>query len=93
MSGGDALVLDGPVTIETVPDLVNRIPAHLDSGTRQVDFSRVTDVDSAAVALALEWQRLAATRNVQITLCNVPEALRNLANLYGVTDLLAPPAS
>lgn len=92
MSGGDALFLEGPVTVETVPALVGSIPSQLNSGTRRIDFSRVTAVDSAAVALALEWQRNAAARNVTIALANVPEALRKLANLYGVTDLVAPPA-
>ena len=92
MSDGEALFLEGPVTIETVPALVGRIPSQLNSGTRRIDFSRVTEVDSAAVALALEWQRIAAAHNVTIALANVPEALRNLANLYGVTDLVAPPA-
>lgn len=93
MSEGDALMLEGPVTIKTVPALVAQIPLHLNAGVRRIDFAKVSDVDSAAVALALEWQRHAASRNVPVALLNVPEALRNLANLYGVTDLITSPAA
>lgn len=89
MSDAGALVLEGPVNIHTVPGLVESIPSHLEAGVRTIDFTRVTEVDSAAVALALEWRRSAAAGNFQITLSNVPETLRNLANLYGVADLLA----
>jgi ABC-type transporter Mla MlaB component len=48
----------------------------------------VTDVDSAAVALAIEWLRQAAVKNIPIELTNLPVVLRNLANLYGVANLL-----
>jgi len=93
MSDSGTLLLEGPVTIHTVPDMVARIPSQLNAGVRAVDFARVTDVDSAAVALALEWQRKASEQRVSIALSNVPEVLRNLAELYGVTDLLTPSAA
>lgn len=90
MSDGGVLVLQGPVNIHTVPGLVQSIPSHLRAGVRKIDFSHVTEVDSAAVALALEWRRSAVAGKVQVSLFNVPEALGNLANLYGVADLLEP---
>jgi len=93
MTQGEALILEGPVNIHTVPVLVGQIPSLLNSGVRRVDFSKVTQVDSAAVALALEWQRLASARNLPISFLNVPETLQNLANLYGVTDLITPSAA
>lgn len=85
---GEVLLLDGAVTIGTVPDLVDAISEHLTQGVKQVDLSRVTEVDSSAVALLLEWQRQAAGRGATLGWTGVPAALQNLANLYGVQELL-----
>lgn len=85
---GEMLLLDGVVTIGTVPDLVDAISEHLAKGAKQVDLSRVTEVDSSAVALLLEWQRQATGRGATLSWTGVPAALKNLANLYGVQELL-----
>lgn len=85
---GDILRVDGALTIETVPGLVDAVSDHLAQGAGQIDFSGVTDVDSAAVALTIEWLRQAAARSMPLELTNLPVVLRNLANLYGVADLL-----
>ncbi len=87
-SDGETLRVEGALTIETVPGLVDAIGDHLEQGARRIDFSGVTDVDSAAVALAIEWLRQAAVKNILIELTNLPVVLRNLANLYGVANLL-----
>jgi len=85
---GDALILEGPVTLATVPELVNAGEDHFRQGARVVDFRQVTDVDSAAVALALEWLRQARRNNTDLRLVNLPTAMTNLAKLYGVSELL-----
>ena len=90
---GGTLVLEGAVTVETVPELVEQIAPHLKSGVNRVDFSRVANIDSAAVALALEWRRQAESASIPLALTNLPDVMRNLANLYGVADLLAAPDS
>ena len=87
---GDTLQVEGAVTVNTVPALVGAIAEHLQAGANKIDFSGVAEVDSAAVALALEWQRQAASRNLPLSLVNVPEAMKNLANLYGVAALMEP---
>jgi len=87
---GDVLFLQGAVTVETVPGLVDAIGDHLRQGAHTIDFSLVAEVDSAAVALALEWQRQAGQLKSVLSLANVPEAMKNLANLYGVSDLMEP---
>lgn len=87
---GDVLFLQGAVTVNTVPDLVDAIGDHLRLGVHTIDFSQVAEVDSAAVALALEWQRQAAQQKNVLSLANIPEAMKNLANLYGVSDLMEP---
>lgn len=85
---GDTLIVEGPVTLRTVPALAGAAEEHFRAGARRVDFSGVTEVDSSAVALALEWQRQASRDNLTLRLENLPAAMQNLARLYGVSDLL-----
>lgn len=85
---GDSLVLEGAVTLDTVPALIGAVEEHLQKGALVVDFRNVTEVDSAAVALALEWQRRAAENKTSVRLANLPTAMQNLAKLYGVSELL-----
>ncbi|HEY6865070.1 MAG TPA: STAS domain-containing protein [Burkholderiales bacterium] len=84
----DRLVVEGPVTLDTVPELAAGLEAQLGTGDAVVDFGGVTDVDSSAVALVLEWRRQAEVRGVSLRVANAPEALQNLARLYGVLELL-----
>jgi len=85
---GDSLVLEGAVTLDTVPGLIGAVEEHLGQGARVIDFRNVTEVDSAAVALALEWLRRAAESKTGLRLVNLPAAMQNLAKLYGVSELL-----
>jgi len=57
-------------------------------GQHVIDFSGVTAVDSAAVAVLLAWQREALESTITLSFINVPEMLQNLINLYGVAELL-----
>ena len=84
----DSLVLEGAVTLDTVAAMVGAVEEHLRQGARVVDFREVTEVDSAAVALALEWLRHAEESKTGLRLTNLPAAMQNLAKLYGVSDLL-----
>jgi len=85
---GEVLIMNGAITIETVPSLVDVISDHLVQGATQVDLSRVAEVDSSAIALLLEWQRQAAGQGATLSWTGVPADLQNLANLYGVQELL-----
>ena len=90
---GDRLLFDGAVTIGTVPALLEQCRALLAPGVAVLDFKGVTEVDSAAVALALECLREARRRKLALSLANLPEAMQNLAELYAVSELLqADPA-
>lgn len=54
----------------------------------QVDFSAVTDIDTAALSLLMEWQRRAIASNRKIVFTHLPESLHSLATLYGVADFI-----
>lgn len=69
--------------------------ARLAQGEVQVDCTGLAQVDSAAVAVLLAWNRAAAARNLALSLRGVPAQLSQLASLYGVDGLLglAPEAA
>ncbi len=57
-------------------------------GQHVIDFSGLTAVDSAAVAVLLAWQRAARARSVVLSFINLPHMLQSLTELYGVAGLL-----
>jgi phospholipid transport system transporter-binding protein len=85
---GDVLKLQGPVTLFTVPELLAGTGTNSGAGLRRVDLAGVTEVDSSAVALALELCRRARAAGSTLEFENVPDAMRNLARLYGVSEVL-----
>jgi phospholipid transport system transporter-binding protein len=54
-----------------------------------IDFSAVSDVDTSAVSLMLEWHRRAIDENKQLNFVNLPAGLSSLTALYDVTDLIS----
>jgi phospholipid transport system transporter-binding protein len=90
---GDRLLLQGPVTIATVSALLTQVRTLLAPGVAVLDFAGVTEVDSAAVALALECLRDARRRKLALSLANLPEAMQHLAELYAVSELLQADAA
>ena len=78
---GDSLIVEGPVTLDSVPGLVGAAEEHFRLGVGAIDFSGVTEIDSSAVALALEWLRQGARANVRVRFVNLPESMQNLARL------------
>ena len=90
---GGRLLLQGPVTIATVAALLAQARTLLAPGVAVLDFAGVTEVDSAAVALALECLREARRRKLALTLANLPEAMQHLAELYAVSELLQADAA
>ena len=90
---GDSVFVDGALTLGTVSALAGAVQMHLRQGARVVDFRGVSEVDSAAVALALEWLRQAAESKSGLRFANLPAAMQNLAKLYGVSELLQTASS
>lgn len=84
---GERLVVEGAVTLDTVPALAEQAGGMLARVT-VVDLSAVTEVDSSAVALALEWVRQAEANGRTLRISHVPASMSNLAALYGVSEFL-----
>lgn len=85
---GNRLHLDGEVTIQTTARVLSDAAAQVRDGVEVIDFSAVSEVDSAAVALALALVREARRLGRSIEFANLPPALANLASLYAVADFI-----
>lgn len=96
VASSEVLKLDGALSFETLPSVLERTqqfvarPDVPDALT--IDFAGVGTVDSSAVALLLEWRRLAASLAKRLVFVNLPANLLALAQLYGVADLIQPRA-
>jgi len=94
---GEVLALEaGELSFQTIPAVLARTAEYSARKDRDlpdnltIDFSAVTGVDSAAVALLLDWRRMAAARGKTLAFVNLPANLMALAELYGVADLIQP---
>ena len=76
------------LTIDTAPAAMTAGLQAIAGGEQVFDFSGVTAIDSAAVAVLLAWQRAARAGTLALSFINVPPALQSLASLYGVANLL-----
>jgi phospholipid transport system transporter-binding protein len=84
---GDHYLIDGAVTLESVGALIADGIA-LEGASVIVDLSGVTNADSSALSLLLEWVRQFRRSGRQIAFANLSGNLRSLAELYGVVDLI-----
>lgn len=80
--------VSGDLLMDNVSGLLVQSAALSMEGDVAVDFSAVTDADTAALSLIMEWQRRARASSCKVTFTNLPENLSSLAELYGVTDFI-----
>jgi phospholipid transport system transporter-binding protein len=85
---GDRYLIEGPVTLAGVSALLEEGSRTLEGSPVVVDFSGVTEADSSAISLMLEWTRRMQASNRQICFTNLGRSLVSIADLYGVTDLI-----
>jgi phospholipid transport system transporter-binding protein len=85
---GDRYLIEGPVTLTGVTTLLAEGSRVFEGSPVVVDFSGVTEADSSAISLMLEWTRRMHGGNRQIFYANLGESLLSIANLYGVKDLI-----
>jgi len=87
---GDVLRLSGPLTLDTAAGHYRELTSRWASGTGPsiVDLSATERVDSAGLALLLEWQALAQRRGQHLEFRSASTALVRLARLCGAAELL-----
>ena len=79
----------GPVLMDNADEALNQSIVLSMNDQLEIDFSGVTDVDTAALSLIMEWQRRALATKCTITFSNLPANLNSLAELYGVTSFIS----
>jgi phospholipid transport system transporter-binding protein len=84
----DRCTIEGPVTADNVLSLLAQGAQQLTGPRMTVDLSGVTEVDSTALSLLLEWRREAIRNGREVRFRNLPASMTSLAELYGVTELL-----
>lgn len=83
---GDTWRIRGDLLFATVEPLLPRLPKLQDQAPPAlVDLAGVARVDSAGLALLVDLARL---RGSALRFRALPDALRSLAEVYGVTPLL-----
>jgi phospholipid transport system transporter-binding protein len=94
------MLLPDTVTLAQAASLLPRLDAEVDgaaaggSGRFVMDASALAAFDTSAIALVLQARRLAEARGLVFELRALPAQLRQLAELYGVAELLsASPAT
>ena len=87
--GDNSWRLCGELTFDTVTDLVDAMPEHELGAQLKFELSGLTKVDSAGVALMIEWTRTAKLNKCQVQWCNPPKALARLIQVMGVGALLS----
>jgi phospholipid transport system transporter-binding protein len=85
---GDRLLLEGDVTVGSVAGILAATAREDLAAAAIVDFRGVTEVDSAAVALAVAWLREARAAGRTLRFEHLPPAMTELARLYGVADFI-----
>ncbi len=87
--GPGQLALSGPLVFSTASELLE-VSRGLFAGSSAVsiDLGGVTKVDSAGLALLLEWLRWGWAEGRTVRFTTLPEKLLAIARLSGVEDML-----
>jgi phospholipid transport system transporter-binding protein len=85
-----AIAVRGPLVFASAGDVLRRsVGLFPMQGKAVIDLAGVTHADSAALALIIEWRRLAAQRAVTLELRGLPAQLRALAAASGLESTCA----
>ena len=85
---GGRCTVQGPITLDNVVSLLGEGNERFTAAQVTVDLAAVTEVDSSALSLLLEWAREAGRNGRVIRYSNLPANLKSLAQLYGVTEFI-----
>jgi anti-anti-sigma factor len=80
------LALDGELTIYRAAELRTLLLQHLADGTRRIDLSGVTEIDSAGFQLLVAARRSAEAAGVALALVAPSAAVRDLAATLGLPE-------
>ena len=80
--------LNGKLTYETVPKLFEQIAPEYVEAT-SLSLRNVERIDSAGLALLIEWSCAARKQNKQLVLKDIPVSLRAMIDVGGLEEVLS----
>lgn len=84
----DTWKVEGELTFATVPEVQDRSPEWFASSPGTLDLAGVEGIDSAGIALVIEWARRAKLSGADMRLVNVPAGMTALSKTTGIDRLL-----
>ncbi|WP_158228990.1 lipid asymmetry maintenance protein MlaB [Chitinimonas sp. BJB300] len=82
------ITLTGGLVLDSICRIEREFADQLRQSTLVVDLAGVSEVDSTAISLLLQWRRAAAAAGRQLQFRQPPASLLSLATLYGVEEFL-----
>ncbi len=81
--------IEGVMDATSVPGLLAASKsAFRNHSTVAIDCGAAERIDSAGLALLVEWQRLAGAQGVTLRCFNIARQMQAVAKAYGLTDVL-----
>jgi phospholipid transport system transporter-binding protein len=80
--------VSGEVVIGTVSAILNASKVMPIAAGAAVNFAEVTNIDTSAISLILEWKRRAQQEKHPLKFVNLPANLVSLTELYGVSEII-----
>ncbi|HEX7374083.1 MAG TPA: STAS domain-containing protein [Steroidobacteraceae bacterium] len=90
-SSPERLVASGDLGFATATEALAAGVRLLDGGACTIDLAKVTDSDSAGLAVLIEWLAHARGKGCRLRYENVPSQILAIARISDVQDLLLPP--
>lgn len=86
--GLSVVALSGPLTMKTVGKWFAELSKPIAGKVLVLDFAKVTEADSSALAMISAIRRDYAARSVDVSLKDVPASVRVVADIYDAAGLL-----
>lgn len=88
--GDGMLTVHGVLNFDSVPDVFAQSAAWVQKseGAITIDLKNVERADSAGLALLVEWLHLARIKGRELKFVNMPEQLRSLIRVNGLSKAL-----
>lgn len=88
VSADEIFYVEGALTMASAQARLAEGRSRAEAGTLVLDFSGVTECDSAALALMLDWIRAARRAGHGVEVRGLLPSMVSLAELYGISDLI-----
>lgn len=85
---GNRWLVTGEILVDNANAVLQESTALQIDQNLVIDLAAVSNLDTAALSLLLEWQRRAEAVGKKVEFVNLPDSLVSLAALYGVTNLI-----